>query len=338
MRLGGVTRPGLVVALLASLLAWVAGAEAQERHARTFLDWDPALVEAGCLSAEAVAAAVEARIRRPLGAQDRADAELVLEARRVEGEGLSAELTLARPGGEVLGVRRIETSERRCDTLDAGLPLVIAMLVDLHEREAVVALPEPTPTPTPPPIAAPPVAQTPPPPPNDGAWGTLEVGASMDGFGLPLAALGLEVVSGFSGSRGPLSGMARLAFVVPQTSYATGAVEVWGARGALGACLHAEPTGVALGGCVLVEGGALHITGQGFDVSRSGDAPHIAAVALLSGVLLALEPFTVRVELGASVPFVVQRFVYDDPGGSASFFVASPMTLRAGLLLGIRAF
>lgn len=333
-RLARVVAAGIAVACSIGLLPSLASAQA--RHARTFIAWDDALVGAGCSTGDAIRAAVEARLGRPLGARSREDGELILEARRVEGASLVAELTLLRAGGDVLGVRRIETSEARCDTLDAGLPLVIAMLVDLHEHDAVVTLPAVSLPAVPVAALVPEVVASPQTPPSAEAWGSLEAGLSLDVGGLPAPGFALEIVSEL-GERGPLSGMIRAAFLSPQTTRAVGSVEVWGARAALGGCLRAEPTGFALGGCVLVEGGVLHVAGQGFDVSRAGEAPHAGAVALLEGVLLSLSPFTVRVEVGATVPFVVQRFVYDEPGGEEALFVASPVTLRAGLFLGLRA-
>ena len=309
---------------------------AQDRHARTYIEWDDALVASGCSERDALVSAVEARIGRPLGARTRDEAELILQARRADADGMVAELTLIGAGGVVLGVRRIETTETGCETLNAGLPLVIAMLVDLHEHDAVVTLPAdvpvvPIPAPVPAPVAVPPAPRL-----RERLWGSLETGASVDIFGLPLPAIGLEILTEFGAELSPLSGMIRAAFVMPQTSQGVGEVEVTGGRGALGGCLRAEPTGLALGGCLLVEGGLLRVTGRRFDVSRVGNAPHLAAMALFEGVLLVFLPFTVRVELGVSVPFIAQRFVYDEAGGESAIFVASPVTLRAALLVGLR--
>jgi hypothetical protein len=313
-------------ALLSWLFWWLltpAAAGAQARHPSTWVAWDDALDGAGCRGRQAIVGAVEALLERSLGAVDRTSAEVVLEIRLdASAPGLGAHLSMRRATGEVLGVRHLTTEDPTCAAVSDGLPLVIAMLVDLHEPEGTLDLPSP-----PDPRVEAPAGVAPPP------WASLEVGTSLDVGGLPEAELAVDVIAELGPRPGPLSAMVRAAVSAPQTS---SAVEVWGARGAAGACLRAEISGLALGGCALLEVGWLRIVGRGFDVSRAEDAPRLALTAMLQAVLFALAPFSVRVELGVAVPLIAHRFVFDDDAGRHAVFVASPVGLRGGLAIGIR--
>lgn len=323
---------GLVV------LAPVVPAAAQERHVRTFLDWDAALDEAGCASSTDVATAAEVRLQRALGATTRDEAELILAARRIAGRTVSAELTLMLADGTVLGTRRLETRDPTCGDLGAGLPLVIALMVDLHEREAVLLLPPPVPPPAPPPPPPPPA---PPPPPvieePRGPVFTLEIGSSLDVGGLPQPAISVEATATLRPHGSPVGVLVRGGIVTPQMSGEAIQLAVWGARGAAGACLEGDLPPLRLGGCALVEAGWLQATGGGLSTSRAADTFQLAAV-LLGDLLWIVDAFQLRVEAGIGVPLVRTRFVYDVGGVEQPLFVASPVSFRAGLTVGVRAF
>lgn len=321
---------GLVV------LAPVVPAAAQERHVRTFLDWDAALDEAGCASSADVAAAAEVRLQRPLGATTREGAELILVARRIAGRTVSAELTLMLADGTVLGTRRLETRDPTCGDLGAGLPLVIALMVDLHEREAVLLLPPPAPPPAPSPPAPPPA----PPPPvieDHGPIFSLEIGSSLDVGGLPQPAISVEATATLRPYGSPIGVLVRGGIVTPQTSGEAIQLAVWGARGAAGACLEGDLPPLRLGGCALVEAGWLEATGGGLSTSRAADTFQLATV-LLGDLLWIVDAFQLRVEAGIGVPLVRTRFVYDVGGVEQPLFVSSPVSFRAGLTVGVRAF
>jgi hypothetical protein len=93
---------------------------------------------------------------------------------------------------------------------------------------------------------------------------------------------------------------------------------------------------VGLGGCAALEGGWLRVIGNGFDVSLTTDAPHLAALALVELALPLAGPLEARVEIGASVPILVQRIVALGGETERVLHLSSPVTLRAGLALGLR--
>lgn len=328
----------------------VAGlAHAQERHARTFVTWDVALEELGCRARETTLAEVERRLGRRLGASSEAESDLTLSVTldRSGARGAAVVLVLARTGAEVLGTRRIDTEDPRCRTLDEALPLVIAMLVDLHEQDARLVLP-PVPEPTIPPPSVPsspptpalapaPIASAPAVPAPAHAAGAalvggLEIGASLDLGLLPDPVIAPEILGGIGAEADVFAGMFRASLVTPDAS---GQLLVYGARVAAGSCAYGRIAPLALGGCALLEAGWIHAEGRGFDVARTADTPALAVDALLEAVLLALAPFTVRLEVGASVPLVVQRFVYDTSGDESILFRSSPVTLRGGVFVGL---
>jgi hypothetical protein len=323
-------------ALLAALLAALAcptGAGAQE-HARVRLDVDPSLATAGCPDVPELARAVEVRLGRPLGAAGAEDADLLVTIRRVDS-GFSVDIDLSRRGGEALGTRRIQSTDATCRTLAASLPLVVAMIVDLREREAHVDLPTAQPAPTERIAEDATVAPAEPRSPG-GLVGSLDVGAGLDVGWLPAPSVTLEF-AGRLGPRGePVSFSLRGGLLSPNRSGDTRTVDIVGARLAAGACARATLEGVGLGGCAALEAGWLRVIGTGFDVSLTTDAPHVAALALAELALPLAGPLEARIEVGASVPIVGQRIVSLSGGEEQMLHTSYPVTLRAGVAVGLR--
>jgi hypothetical protein len=329
-------RPRTSLGALVILLAGAASVRAQE-HARVWLDVDPSLARSGCPAAPELARAVEARLGRPLGAEDAEDAGLVVAVERVDA-GFSVDIVVSRRGGDALGTRHIESTDASCRTLAESLPLVLAMIVDLREQDARLALPTAPPAPaavtesdaadatT---AAAEPLAP--------GALvGSLDEGAGLDVGWLPSPAVSLDFAVRLGVRAEPVSLSLRGALLAPNRSGDPRTVDIVGARFSAGACARATLEGIGLGGCAALEAGWLRIIGNGFDVSLATDAPHLAALALVELALPIAGPLDARIELGASVPFLTQRIVALSGVEERVLHVSSPVTLRAGVALGLR--
>jgi hypothetical protein len=309
--------------LLASAL-WIAaaafgsnvvGAQAPP-HARVWLVLGPSFQARGCTLGD-VHAAVEARLGRALGASGLGDADLTLTGGVETSPSGSAEVVLRLEDGrrELLGVRRIPLDDLDCTTLVEGLPLIIAMLVDLHEHDASVHLGG-----------------------QERPWRFgIDVGVGLDVGWLPVPAVlpGAGAMLAPGGS--PVSLVVRASFVVPQQADVVrpGRMQVLGAAFAIGGCAEAELAPTRLGGCALIEAGYLRIEGLGFDIGRASDAFHLGAVALGSLEVL-LGPVALRLELGASVPWVRQEVTFDDVEGRHVVFSSAPVGFRAALFAGTR--
>lgn len=312
-----------LVAIVGSCFGAVAHADEWVEHPRIRLSFLEAPEAYACPSVDWFVAATEANLGRALG--DPPDAEQQVELRiairfvRAE-QGLTAHIEMFDREQASLGTRDVETTETSCTTLAEGLPLVLALLVDMHETDARVRL-------------------TPHRAPRSGEiWDfTLMLGGSFDYGWLPEPAFG----TGLSLELGP-SPVFRIAVranvVLPQRSISSSGAgaSVWGLSGALGVCSTPEVGPVELGGCLFAEGGWLEPAGIGLSRNRVGSAAHLALEPLLRGSLVTFEPLILTLEVGVGVPVVPQRFVYDDLGLDREYFVSAPVSFRARVLLGTR--
>ncbi len=240
----------------------------------------------------------------------------------VAGPAIDGRIELLGADGVVLGTRTIETSDPTCRTLADGLPLVVAMLVDLHRRDAVLHVPLVRDAPP----DAPPLELV------------LDVGLAIDAGWLPDVAW-MPFAELLIGPEPLFRVMVRVSVVAPQhaTRVAgdlTPGVDVWGAVGALGACVLPRVGDVDLGGCGAVEGGWLDVAGTGLLTRNRSDAAH-AALEVLGLALFRAGPLVLGVEAGVAIGLTVQRFVYS-AGGEFELFRSSPVTFRAALSVGIR--
>ncbi len=94
----------------------------------------------GCPSPEALAAAANAMLGRDAISRAQADVSVRYRLRRTPA-GVTADLTLERADGSLVGTRRVETPEADCSGLDERLALVLALMVDLPRKSAELALP-----------------------------------------------------------------------------------------------------------------------------------------------------------------------------------------------------
>lgn len=318
---------GLFVCLMSTDSSAVAQRDALSEYPRVRLVFLEAPEAYACPSPDWLVLATEANLGRslePSRDENQRDSELPYDLTIAVGfarieHGLTAHIEMFDREQVSLGTRDVETTETSCATLSEGLPLVLALLVDMHETEARVRL-----TPHRPPIP-------------EETWDfTLTVGASFDGGWLPEPAFG----SSLSFEFGPLPAfrvVLRTNVVLPQRSMSDGVgASVWGLVGALGVCSALAVGPFELGGCLLMEGGWLEPAGIGLARNRVGSAAHLALEPLLRGTLVALEPFITTLEIGVGIPIAPQRFVYDDRELEREFFVSSPASFRAGVRVGTR--
>ncbi len=316
---------GLVV-FVVMVLGAVAHAD-EPPHPRIRLSFLEAPEAYACPSVDWFVTATEANLGRTLDSSEgehqsnvERQYDLTISVGFVRAEhGLTAHVEMFDREQVSLGTRDVETTETSCTTLAEGLPLVLALLVDMHETEARVRL-------------------TPHRAPRSGeSWDfTLTLGGLFDYGWLPEPTF----ETGLSFELGP-SPVFRIAVranvVLPQRSISGGVgASVWGLSGALGVCSTPEVGPVELGGCLFVESGWLEPAGIGLSRNRIGSSAHLAIEPLLRGSLIALEPLILTVEVGAGIPIVPQRFVYDDLGLDREYFLSAPVSFRAGILLGTR--
>jgi hypothetical protein len=112
--------------------------------------------------------------------------------------------------------------------------------------------------------------------------------------------------------------------------------EAWGWVGALSGCGLVARTAIRVGFCGGVEGGWLRLRGYRVEVTRRADAAHAAGLAV-ARMTLPLGAWFVELELGAAVPILRQRFTVTEDGADREFFRSAPVTLRAGVRVGLRS-
>ncbi len=128
----------------------------------------------------------EAALGRP--AFDAAGPELIVRGRAEIVSGhYEARITLAKPNGEALGTRTLTSDHSDCSQLSAGLPLALALIIDVPLREATirVALPPPPPLPSP--------ERPPPPAPRPPMQLAFDAGTVLRFGSLPHEAIGVRV-------------------------------------------------------------------------------------------------------------------------------------------------
>lgn len=120
------------IAGLAALVAVAAAANAAwARPPASSLSWTRLPGAEACIGAPDLARRVEARVGRDvLVAPSRADLSVEGRVGPREGGGWRAVIEVARPGGQILSQRTLETRERSCRVLDPALALVVALAID----------------------------------------------------------------------------------------------------------------------------------------------------------------------------------------------------------------
>ena len=120
------------IAGLAALAAVAAAANvASARPSASSLSWTRLPGAEQCIGAPDLARRVEARVGRDvLVAPSRADLSVEGRVGPRPGGGWRAVIEVARPGGQILSQRTLETRERSCRELDPALALVVALAID----------------------------------------------------------------------------------------------------------------------------------------------------------------------------------------------------------------
>ena len=320
-----------------ALAAWVgvsAPARADERPARVRLEWTS---DGDCVDAATLRAEVEESLGRPAFSDD---GELVLggHAGRVEA-GFEARVTLSRSTGELLGTRTFTSPATRCDELSRGLPLALALMIDLPLREATVRVVVPVPVPVPAaPLyganhtAVPPSGPSPAAPSRRQA--SLVAGPIVRFGWIPSVAAGARVALELG--LGPVQVGADGTWVAPSLQDdGDVAARTFGLSAAVYACpWHPSSARLYAGACAYTEAGAVIADG----VRAASPRHDVAWLLSLGGRFragLRWSPWTVGLELGGGGFLVRPRLAYDIPGGgSATLAQAWPGSIDVFAFVG----
>lgn len=223
--------------------------------------------------------------------------------------------------GKSVGVRVVRSEAEQCGDLDGALAIVLAVAIDSAKKKIVLRVPPPTPRPqVEPEIWKGRVAPT--------AWSAVGL--------LPGLAFG-------AGLRASVEAPAFWPVELDLTGYlpkrkeenGRGAELVGWHAGALLCPRVIEGESAALGLCLGGQVGVLQGAGFGFPVTQQVDSTMANAVSRL-----ALELPLGRVEptlgVGATVPLVRDRFVYEAGGEKVELHRASPVVLAFDLGLALR--
>jgi hypothetical protein len=317
-------------ALVLTLVLFAAiPARADAPSARVRLEWTS---DNGCLDASTLRTQVEEALGREAFANT-GEADLVLSGHAEAGtKGFESVVTLSTASGEVLGTRTLTSSAARCDELSLGLPLALAMMIDLPLREATVHVAVHVP---PPPREEPPVRPPLPPPVVKRVHTALVAGPLLRFGWIPNVAIGARIAA--ETQIGPVRLGVEGTWVAPSIEDdSVVSARVWGVSGALYGCpLVATSPRLYAALCAYAEGGVVVADGVKVTIPRSDVAGALSVGARLRGGLRVF-PWTVGVELGGGAFLVRPGIVYDlSSGGSVSLAEAWPATLDIVLFGGM---
>lgn len=305
-------------------------ASADERPARVRLEWT---AEGGCLETEKLRPQIEDALGRA-AFTDEGGADLVLVGHAgPTPTGFEAVVTLSRSTGEVLGTRTLASRATRCDELSMGLPLALALMIDLPLREATVRVT--LPVPPPPLVKETPRPPPPPPPPPSSLHAAFLAGPVLRVGWLPSVAIGARVAAEIS--IGPVPLGIEATWVAP-SSQDDGrvAAQTWSLSAAIYGCpLTATTRRFYADGCAYVEGGAALSYGVRASAPRTDEAWLLVTGARMRGGLK-WSPWTLGLELGAGAFLVRPGVAYDVAGGGrATLAEAWPISLDVFLCAGV---
>jgi hypothetical protein len=292
------------------------------------LRWSNETGDMGCLDEQALAKAVEVRLRRSAflaGAPD-----LVLEGSLVqEGGKRIARMTLARPDGEVVGRRELESPDLTCSTLNEAVPLSVALMIDYQQRIPRFHVPviEPPEPPPPAPNPAPPQQA----PPAGWRFGSRAAISAEAGL---LPDVTLAPRAAIEATHAWLSLRIEGAWLVPRTaSYDAGAVTLTGwTAGAAGCAQFLQGPALESSACLGGEGGRLFAAGARFRQNRDETAALGNAWLGVEAAVPITAGWGLHLGLQGGVPLVPQRLEYDAAEGHpTSLFESSPLFGRVSL-------
>jgi hypothetical protein len=295
--------------------------------ARHVLRWTRAPGADACIDASALMAAVDARLGRSVFTQQ--EPAIVIEAhvRPIE-RGWNVAISVRAPDGTMTGQRELEEPASDCRALDDALVLVLALIVD---PDAAMREPKP-PTPPPPPPPNPPLPPSPPPPRAE-PW-HFDATASLIAGGL------LVPGPNIGGALRVLVDPPRLPpFAVRGTFWREAekrddprGVRVRLLSGGISVC----PAVWRLALCGGIEVGRMAGTGFGFD--RSQESVAIVTYATIEPQLVV--PLSSRFALvgaiGAWIPLVRPRFVFEQAGEAMLLYQPPPVAILGHAGVAVR--
>jgi hypothetical protein len=319
MRLPVLRHAILYIATLVFIVLRSSSSSADEHAAKVRLEWSS---EIGCVDTATVRMKVEEALGRP-AFSDGPDADLVLVGRVTRANaGFDAVVTLSRRSGEPLGTRILSSPSAKCDELSLGLPLALALMIDLPLREATIHVVLPQLPAGPPPRTAP-------------LHAALIAGPVVRFGWIPAVALGARLAAEVG--LGPVPIGIEATWLAPSLQY-SGPISAssWGLSGAVYGCPF-NLTGMHWygGACAYTEVGA--IVGQGVNVM----SPHTdeAWLVSLGGRLrggLRWAPWSLGLEVGGGGFLVRPELDYDiSAGGRATLVQASAGSLDVFLGAGV---
>ncbi|MCB9603736.1 MAG: hypothetical protein H6722_12230 [Sandaracinus sp.] len=321
-------------------------AQEAARPVRVSLAWESTVAD--CPSRAELRREVERRLGRTVFVDDTPDASIAGHVESLADGGSIASIEV-RAHGEVLGRRELRSADRDCRVLADALYLVVALLVDVTEREVHLSLP-------PRPAAAQPPAR----PRRSPVRPSVEPRPPIAELASPWT---VRWTSGAEVAIGALSSVALagrvtlrlgwrvLSFRLDGTGWRRDEVEVRppeaprvaGARLGLfslgGGVCGAKPRGAhEVGACVGAAFGRLRVEGFGFDTNET---TRLVAAELRLDATSRIHlrgPLALRVELGLSVGLGEVTVRFDDVGRTRTLFDRWPVWphLVLGLELGSR--
>lgn len=329
--------------LCSLLLMKPAHADGAEVKAR--LDWRRGPGALACLDGQWLAREVERRLHRKVFVQDDAAEPVQITVRgRVESSpehgGLVARLQLESVDGSTIGTREIRAEGPDCASLEDGLPIVVALMVNLPRESVVLDLTAPGRPKAAPKSAADPAA--------------LSVATAATSHS---RRWGWTLGAGFAGGLGLLPGTvlgseARVGVEMPPVPEIRLATTFWAPSvhldGAQGSLIWAWEIAAALcpdlvarsrlraGACAQGGFGRFHSRGVGFErvFDGEGSLAHLGATGWIE---LALGgPWWMAVDLTAATPLVRHSLVFQQDASEKVLFRAPPVNGRAALAVILR--
>lgn len=284
------------------------------------LGWESA--SSACIGGAAVGEAVDAILGRAALTTGRADL-LVMVHVAPHGGGHRAHVELRSESRGVLGERNLEDDDPECRALSEGLPLALALMIDLEQQRA----------------------------------STLRVGAARARAAVRQWHLALHIGAGADFGRMPVPGPlvhARAALTPPGSPVALvlrfAAMLPIESVGGSGAGMRAWSVGGALGASVeLVRAGVVRVAleasfesalldAAGVGLQELGAARRWSGAAVVGGLVgfRLGKTLEIGLDLALGAPVIHRRFVFTTPDGSdALVYEPLPVFGRVGVLLGL---
>jgi hypothetical protein len=300
--------------MVLALAAWpIAAPVSAEGPVHATLHWEGG---DGCIDASTLQAAVATHLGREVFVDEGAEVVVSGVASISSGE-VVIRLVMSSLDGTTLGTRTLRMPGSDCRALDDDVAIVIALMIDLPREEIDLFVPPPT-------------AELPSAAPSEEATTAAPEGAATareDRVRLAMSASAVGAFQLLPGVHGgarvgaEIDPLGILPLEIGLTLWLPVSTEIDGGGATflawsvlVGGCALAHFEPITLGGCAGVELGAIHATGFGLDEKLEPVRPLVMAEAMgQAGVLLG-EVLELRVRVGVAVPFIRDRFLYEQAG------------------------